>query len=113
MFKLFLISNRYKQSPNSEELVILEQKFGIGWDELKDGFVADESIYVIREAFGNDAKFTPSNFHNKSDTEKLLKDKQQQSKFLYQDFLMSFLCAEIVLYDFSAEGITAYRSHVL
>ena len=83
MFKLFLISNRYKQSPNSEELVILEQKFGIGWDELKDGFVADESIYVIREAFGNDAKFTPSNFHNKSDTEKLLKDQQQQDLGLF------------------------------
>ena len=79
----FCILNRYKEVPNLVEEDLMEKRFGVRWNELQDGFVADDSIDAIKKEFGEDAKFTPSNFHNKSKKEKILKDKQQQDLGLF------------------------------
>ena len=75
--------HRYKEAPSKEDDDVLDKHFGIRWNELQDGFVADDSIDAIKTEFGNDAKFTPSNFHNKSENEKILKDRQQQDLGLF------------------------------
>ena len=69
---------RYRETPNEKEDDILQKNFGIRMVDLQDGYVADESINVIKSEFGNDAQLTTSNFHNKSDKEKIQKDKQLQ-----------------------------------
>ena len=74
---------RYKEAPSKEDDDVLEKQFGLRWSKLQDGFVADDSIDTIKREFGNDAKFTPSNFHNKSENEKIFKDRQQQDLGLF------------------------------
>ena len=74
---------RYRETPNKKEDDILQKNFGIRMVDLQDGYVADESINVIKSEFGNDAQLTTSNFHNKSDKEKIQKDKQLQDMGLF------------------------------
>ena len=57
--------------------------FGFRIDELQDGNVSNEAIDVIHAKFGQDAVFTPSNFHNKSENEKTAKDKELQRLGLF------------------------------
>ena len=46
--------------------------------DLQDGHVREEAIDAIHGEFGKDAIFTSSNFHNKSESEKLKKNREQQ-----------------------------------
>ena len=61
----------------------MQKKFGFRIRELQNGFVGEEAKTIISNEFGEDIAFSPSNFHNKSETEKTKKDKMLQELGLH------------------------------
>jgi len=73
---ILFIYRRYQDNPTPVQNEELYKNFGFRMENLQDGFVAKESVTAIQNAFGDDAKLWKGSFHNKSEKEKEIKDKE-------------------------------------
>ena len=54
------------------------KRFGFSITDLQNCFVGKEAKPAAHNKFGNDVAFTSSDFHGKSENEKMAKDKEEQ-----------------------------------
>ena len=54
------------------------RQFGFRVTSLKNAAVGSEARVAIHNEFGKDVRFTSSDFHGKSEKEKIAMDKEQQ-----------------------------------